>query len=268
VEISPSPEGLSRISLAPEDAALLRADLADLRVVDEGARQWPYLLGARARSAGVPLALTASRPERRRSSYRLALPAAPLRVVSVSLRSQAPYFDRHFELYAEDEHGRQRMLAEGRLVKQALRPRPVEIALAGEPVYALELLVDDGDDASLAFAEATADVLLPELFLVAPEGSYQLLLGNPDVPAPRYELERVRDVVLAASSNAADPGVLEPNPVYSLRARLGGEDGASGLLRTSLVWGVLLVAVAVLAALTLRVMRQAPPGDVGGPGGR
>lgn len=72
---------------------------------------------------------------------------------------------------------------------------------------------------------------------MAPEGGYSLLLGNPDVPAPRYELERVRDVVLAASNNAAEAGPLEANPEYSLRARLGGEDGASGLLQTGLVWG-------------------------------
>lgn len=264
IEVAPSPEGLSRLSLAPEDAALLRTDLADLRIVDDAARQWPYLLSGRARSRGVPLEVSARPPKRRRSSHRLALPASPLRVERVALRSQAAFFDRHYELHAEDEHGRARRVAEGRLVKQALRPRPVEIALSGGPVYALELFVDDGDDAPLAFVEATADVLLPDVFLVAPEGRYELLLGNPDVPAPRYELERVRDVVLAASSNAARPGALEPNPAYSLSARLGGEDGPSGLLRTGLVWGVLLVAVAVLGALTLRVVRQAPAEDAGG----
>jgi hypothetical protein len=257
--IAPSPEGLSRLSLAPEDAALLRADLADLRIVDDGGKQWPYLLSARERSTGVPLGMAPAKSERRRSSYRLALPATPLRVERVSLRSQVPYFDRPFELIAQDEHGRERTVAQGRLVKQALRPRAVEIALAGEPVHALELRVDDGDDAPLAFSEASADVLLPEVFVVAPQGRYAMLLGNPDVPAPRYEIERVRDVVLAAESNAATPGALEANPDFSLRARLGGEDGPSGLLRTSLVWGALVVAVAVLGLLSLRVMRQAPP---------
>jgi hypothetical protein len=197
--------------------------------------------------------------QRRRSSYPVVRPGAPLRVEGIALRSQAPFFDRPFQLVAKDEHGRERIVAQGRLVKQALRPGPLEIALAGEPVHALELRVDDGDDAPLEFLDASAHVLLPEVFLVAPAGSYELLLGNPDVPAPRYELERVRDVVLAASSNAAEVGPLEPNPVYSLRARLGGEDGPSGLLQTGLVWGGLLLAVAVLGALTLRVVRQTPP---------
>jgi len=261
--IAPSPEGLSRLSLAPEDAALLRADLADLRIVDDDGRQWPYLSSARERSTAVPLGIAPGKSERRRSSYRLALPATPLRVERVLLRSQVPYFDRAFELVAQDEHGQERTVAQGRLVKQALRPRAAEIALAGAPVHALELRVDDGDDAPLAFSEATADVLLPELFLVAPQGRYEMLLGNPDVPAPRYEIERVRDVVLAADSNAATPGALEPNPDFSLRARLGGEDGPSGLLRTSLVWGALIVAVAVLGLLSLRVMRQSPPHNSG-----
>jgi hypothetical protein len=259
LEIAPSPEGLSRVALAPEDAALLRPDLADLRIVDDDAEQWPYLLSARERSQAVPLEMVAGTPEKRRTTLRLQLPAAPLRVERVSLRSAIAFFDRPFELAAEDEHGRQRIIAKGRLAKQALRPGPVEIPLGGEVVHALVLRVDDGDDAPLAFVEASADVLLPELFVVAPEGRYDMLLGNPDVPAPRYELERVRDVVLAAGSNAAAPGALEENPSFSLRARLGGDDGPSGLMRTGLVWGVLLAAIAVLGALTLRVMRQAPP---------
>ncbi len=262
--IAPSPEGLSRLSLAPEDAALLRQDLADLRIVDEEAQQWPYLASRRARRTDVALSVEESRTKPRRSSYRLPLPVSPLRVEGLVLRSTAPFFDRSYELYAENETGRKRLVQAGRLVKQALRPGPVEIPLSGEPVHALELVLDDGDDAPLAFTEVKAEVLLPEVFLAAPQGTYRLLLGNPDVPAPRYELERVRDIVLAASSNAAEPGALEPNPAYSLRARLGGEDGPSSLLRTGLVWGVLLLAVAVLAALTLRVMRQAPPpGDSG-----
>jgi hypothetical protein len=268
VALAPSPEGLSRLALSAEDAALLRADLADLRVVDGEGRQWPYLWSAGARRTGVPLQVGKQRPERRRSRYALGLPAAPLRVESVALRSEVPYFDRSYELLARDAEGRVHTAARGRLVKQPLRPRPVEIALSGQPVHGLDLVVDDGDDAPLELAGGTAQLLLPELFLVAPAGRYELLLGNPDVPAPRYELERVRGVVLAASSHAAEPGALEENPVYSLRARLGSEGGASGLLQTGLVWGALLLAVAVLGALTLRLVRQAPPpGDPGGSSG-
>jgi len=259
IEIAPSPEGLSRLELAPEDAALLRPDLGDLRVVDAEERQWPYLLGADDRGRDVALAVTEAPPKHRQSRYALAFPSAPLRVERLVLRSSAPFFDRGYELRGEDEHGSARSVAKGRLVKRALHPGPVEIELDAQPVHALELLVDDGDDAPLRFDAVTARVRLPELFLVAPPGSYALLLGNPDLPAPRYELERVRDVVLAASSNPAAPGRLGPNPEYSLGARLRGEDGAGGLLQIGLVWGVLLLAVAVLAVLTLRVARQAPP---------
>jgi len=259
IELDPSPEGLSRLALAAEDAALLRADLADLRVVGGDGRQWPYLWSADARRSDVPLQLTPERADRRRSRYGLALPAAPLRVESVTLRSDVPYFDRAYRMLARDAEGRERVAAQGRLVKQPLRPRPVEVALSGEPVHGLALVVDDGDDAPLPLAAGTAQVLLPELFLVAPAGRYTLLLGNPDVAAPRYELERVREIVLAASSRPVEAGALAPNPAYSLRARLGGEDGPSGLLRTGLVWGALLVAVAVLVALTLRLVQQTPP---------
>ena len=120
-------------------------------------------------------------------------------------------------------------------------------------------MIEDGDDAPLVFRSVAARARLPELFLAAPEGRYALLMGNPDLPAPRYELERVRDVVLAVSSSLATPGGLEPNPSYSMAARLGSEEGLGGFVRTWLVWGVLLVAVAVLAILTQRVARRETP---------
>ena len=40
----PSPEGLVRLRLAPEDLAQARPDLADLRIADGAGRQWAYLL--------------------------------------------------------------------------------------------------------------------------------------------------------------------------------------------------------------------------------
>src|SRR5207244_5054948 len=37
-----SSEGLSKLTLEPADLAVLREDLADLRIVDRDSRQWPY----------------------------------------------------------------------------------------------------------------------------------------------------------------------------------------------------------------------------------
>jgi len=42
--VSAAPEGLSRLTLPPEDLSVLKEDGSDLRVVDHEGRQWPYLL--------------------------------------------------------------------------------------------------------------------------------------------------------------------------------------------------------------------------------
>ncbi|MDJ0852679.1 MAG: hypothetical protein QNK04_30285 [Myxococcota bacterium] len=259
IQVEPSSEGLSRLRLAPEDTAHSRADLADIRVVDADARQWPYLMQRNARAGKVSLEVTALQSQRRSSRLELELPVAPLRLSRITLHSEAPFYDRGYELLTFDEHGNQKTLARGRIVKQARRPRPTRISFPAQPVSELELVIDDGDDAPLDFHEITARVSLPELFLVAPAGTYSLLIGNPDVRAPRYELERVRDVVLAVSGNRVVAAPLQANHDYSLAASLRGEDGPGSLLQAGLVWGVLLVAVVVLGILTLRVARQAPP---------
>lgn len=257
VSIRPSAEGLSRLRLAPADAAHARPDFADVRVVDARARQWPYLLVRRAASVGVPLARTRS-SERHVTTLRLAPPAAPLLLDRVELRSQVPFFDRAFRLAALDADGHERQIAHGRLAKQARRPRPPRIAFPPQRVHGLVLRIEDGDDAPLAFTEATARAWVPDLFLVAPAGSYALLVGAPDASPARYELERVRDVVLAVAAAEAQAGPLEANPDFRLAARLAGEDGPAPLLQNLLVWGALLAAVAILGVLTWRIARQEP----------
>jgi hypothetical protein len=82
-----------------------------------------------------------------------------------------------------------------------------------------------------------------------------LLLGAPDQDAPRYELERVRDVVLAVQAAPIDAGPLEANRDFSLHARLKGQ----GFRQTVLLWAALVTAVAVLAIMTLRLARREPP---------
>jgi hypothetical protein len=254
IALEPSAEGLSRVRLAPEDAATAREDAGDLRVVDAASRQWPYLLQRDAHRQQVALAVAPVDSRPRNSVYELALPVAPLHADRLTLHSEAPYFDRAYTLWAEVEGEDEVQLARGRLVKRARAPRPSRISFSPQRIVALRLEVEDGDDAPLSFHRAQARVRLPEIFLVAPGGHYQLLLGNPDVGAPRYELERVRDVVLAVSSSPATPGELEANPAFSMAARLRSSEG--GLFRTAVVWGVLILAVVVLGALTLRVVRH------------
>ncbi len=253
LSIAPAPEGLSRLRLAPEDLAAARADLADLRIVDSNGRQWPYLIERHAVEASVPLSLTQQDRDRRTSVYRFEPKAGPLPLRRIRFDVDAAYFDRGYELRVIDAAGRERSAARGRLRKDARNPRPVSISFDAGRVRALELQIEDGDDAPLVLGPVSADLSLADVFLVANEGDYQLLLGHPDDAAPRYELERVRDVVLAVNANPLVGGPLEKNPRFSARSRLAP---GTTLLHKGFVWAVLVAAVAILAGLTLRIARQ------------
>jgi hypothetical protein len=212
-------EGLSRIALAPEDAALLRPDLADLRIVDDDAEQWPYLLSAR--GAGEQSHSRWWRA-RRRSGTRTSASSCPrrARVRRVSLRSAVAFFDRPFELSAEDEHGRHRVVAHGRLVKQALRLGPVEVRSAERRCT------------RWCCAWTTATTRRSRSSRRRPTCCSRALRGGAGGPLrdaarqPRRPGAALRARARArrrarGGNNPASPGALEENPLFSLRARLG-----------------------------------------------
>src|SRR5207245_8953986 len=148
----------------------------------------------------------------RASRYRLRLPVSRVRLDQIVLDTDAPFFDRVFRLTVTMEDKRQSTLAEGRLVQRIGKPRSVSVAFPPARVVALELVVQDGDDAPLEFRAARARFVLPELFLAAPAGDYFLLVGDPKASAPNYELARVRHVVLAVSSAPVEAKASAPNP--------------------------------------------------------
>jgi hypothetical protein len=264
IRVEPSGEGLSRLVLAPEDAASARSDLADVRVADAEGRQWPYLLEPGGAREWWPLALASPVRRERVSRYRLGLPAATIRLDEIVLETETSFFDRAYRLVARGgDGGEETTLARGRLVQRIGRPRPVTIDFPPARIASLELVVEDGDDAPLALQAARARLVLPEIFLAAPAGVYALLIGDPHATAPRYELARVRDVVLAARSTPVSAEPLAPNPGYSMRARLAGGTLAA-LVPQAVLWTVLVAAVVILTLVTLRVARSAnesPPDE-------
>ena len=62
----------------------------------------------------------------------------------------------------------------------------------------------EGDDARLVLPGAEGRAPAPALFVGAPAGNYDLLIGNPTAEAPRYELARVRDVGSCSRCNKAE----------------------------------------------------------------
>ena len=249
-------QGLSQLRLSAEDIAAARPDLADLRVVSDAGDQRPYFLQTNAASERIEATAQAALRSGSESRYVLELPVAPLPVDQLEFDFETRFFDRRYQLFATGEGGDATLVAAGRLSREADRIEPVAIQLRGERARAFELRVDDGDDAPLALGTVHARIPVAELFLLAPPGSYQLLLGNPAAEAPRYDVASVRNLALSEASVRIEAAALEPNPDYRVTARLLAGDRPRHVAERALVWASLLGAVAILAGITLRTVRH------------
>lgn len=252
--IDPSPEGLSVIRLDAEDLAVLRPDLADLRIIDGQSRQWAYLKQDRSRSITVDLEVVPARREGRRSVVQLTMANPPQILHRIRLTSDSEFFDRPYTLTATLDGDPVRVVS-SRLIRTIGDPRPVEISVE-PPVRADRLIVeiDDGDDAPLSLTSASNTFIVPNLYLAAEPGRYDIVMGYPDARSPRYELERVRSTVLAVPAAPAALGDLETNPRFSGPHRWS----TSTDWRQWLMGLALCLAVIVIVWLTLRVAREEP----------
>ena len=165
--------------------------------------------------------------------------------------TSVPFFDRAFELRATRD-GDESVLARSRLVRGRGDSGPIRIAFRPARVDSLELIIEDGDDAPLTFRQVLARFPATEVFFAAPEGTYSLLMGNPEAAAPTYELARVRDVVLAVESSEAVTEPLQANPDFTPASRLATERGA----QQAVLWVAIGIAVVFLTVLTLRLARR------------
>jgi hypothetical protein len=252
--VPPSPDGLTHLTLGIDDLARARDDLADVRVADGEGRGWPYLVQQDADR--VWLAVTAVRREESpgRSRYEIALPAAPLRLDRVSLAPDVPFFDRPYRLLGGVGDG-ERLLADGRLARRG-DDDAIILDVGQVRPERLTLFVDDGDERPLAFTTLRVRTPLPRLLLVAPAGTYTLLIGHPEAHAPRYDLAGLRDVVAGTQTLAAETTPLVENPAFRALARLRERDGLTDRGSRVLVWAVLVGALVVLSVVTLRLVRR------------
>jgi hypothetical protein len=252
VRVTPSADGLARLRLQPEDLAVARSDLGDVRVVAGDGRQWPYLLQRGAGVAAVDLDFAGPLRRRETSRYELLLPFAPLPIDAVEVKVDRAFYSRPFRLLARQD-GDERVAAQGKL-SPTRQAGPVVIGLDGRRVEGLALVIEDGDEAPIPLVAASARVRVPDVYVVAPPGDYLLLIGDPDASAPRYDLDDARAAVLAVSSVDAAVGALEHNPTYGWRQQLFG--GRSALLQRAAVWSVLAAAVLALALVTVHLVRK------------
>jgi Protein of unknown function (DUF3999)/F5/8 type C domain len=270
-------EDLYSLTLAAEDVGQLRPDLGDLRIVDDGDRQVPYVVEPAVAEATVGLAIekaSSSRPSV--SRYRFSLGTRTdargtgLPLTSLELRFAEGFFSRPVRLLApptEASRGREHLLFAGPLARSPIRVSAFAVEPAGEPsaeflpialdgrrIRELALEVDEGDNAPLTLLDARGVVQVPRVAFKGGAGTFRVLMGNPDASAPHYDIAALRQDVLAYSALPVDALAAEANPAFRRLAT----DFLQQTPPTVLLWAALLLSVVALLLLTARIVRSTP----------
>lgn len=254
VTLPESREGLTRIEVSPAFAAAARLDGADVRVVSEDGRQWPYLLSGDVRT--VPIEVPVRRVDALRSGtsrYELALPFTPFLITRLDVNPSEAFFGRSFEVTGLVE-GSEEVLYAGDLYGERASgaTAPVTVWTSSSPFRSLFLVIEDGSEAPLTFDQVTAYVTVTDLLVTAPAGNYEVLAGDALATAPTYDLGRVSaDLLRNVALETVALGEVRPNPAYHVPTffeRSGWQ--------TVVLWAVLVISVIGLLGLTLRLARS------------
>ncbi|MEK6375713.1 MAG: DUF3999 family protein [Acidobacteriota bacterium] len=239
------PRGLTSLVL---DAHVLAnsAALSDVRLTDAKGNQVPYLVERR----DSPLAIRLAIPNRHKgegseSIYGLALPFDSLpSAAQIVVRTDAHVFDRDIILRkpADESHGREAAALEvtnWRSSEPESDPPPLTLDAPTRDARALELVIDEGDNAPLRIV--SAELLLPSYALrfVNPGSPLTLLYGNPSAPPPRYDLALLAPRLFGESS-------------HEVTLAAGAPSDASGTTsRERKIFWIVIAAAAVVLLLTL-----------------
>jgi len=237
---------------------------ADVRIVDAGNRQVPYLLERRDEPLSIELTLerdpslnaTPLPPVAggTRSAYRLTLPQSGLPAGSLIVETAARVFQRAVQLGILRPPERSRRDATLDVLASSIwrhaeeeRPAPaLTLTLPGVSQNALWLLVDEGDNAPLPLSSAR--LLLPSYrlrFFAPGSQPLRLVYGRDDLQPPRYDLSLLAPRVMGAAATelVAGPEVARPGRVSFISPRW--------------FWILLGGTVAALLALIVRLARRA-----------
>lgn len=242
-------DGVSR--LQPNASLLVSAtpELHDVRVVDSEGRQWPYVRAPERTETSVPMTVTRTQtPEGTR--YVLAYEAGALPLSRLRITTSAPYVRRMYEVQVLDaEDRRAGPSSRGELRRDPDDAGAMEIPLSERVAPSIALTVVDGNDAPLEL-RVEGVVEAPVLYLLAPDGGYEVLSGA-EVPPASYEVSQALPLILATAVVDARLGESVTNPAFApppIPSRFTTQQ--------IMVWVVLVLAVLVLGFLTFRVSRE------------
>jgi hypothetical protein len=247
---------LYSVLLSPLALSFAQSNLADVRIVDSDGLQVPYVLFPSARktraSFSISEAPAAEKTTRFRltSSYKGKSVALPLSAVELSFTSR--FYRRTFRfLDGSDPKRDAPVLLQGTLERLSEEDAGLHrVPLPEQFVKDLLLEVENGDNPPLLLERAWGVVSAPRLLFKA-DGTktYKLLLGNPGVAAPSYDLASLREVLAEQPTQPATVGEVAAFPGFR-------PPSEAKTHMSLLMFGVLVLSVLVLAGLSLRLLRQ------------
>lgn len=263
-----APPGLVSLQL---DAAVLAHSrgpagrFADVRLLDNGDRQIPYLVERRDEPLRIDLPLVAAEtsvadlkrtPGRQRSVYRITLPYEDLPPATLVLETSARLFQRAVQLGIERPPDRSHRVAwfqqvaseTWRHADQHTPARPLGLRIGSIDSSTLLLIVDEGDNAPLSINGAR--LLLPSYRLryYQPESpSLRLAYGREDLQLPQYDLALLAQQVMGASTRDVVAATESPD---------GPAPGTGTFISPLTFWVLLAGAVVVLVGLIAKLARQ------------
>lgn len=264
------PTGPAALISIPLDAAVMAHSgirsrrLTDLRVVDRGNLQVPYLLEKRDEPVIVDITMErrdlpsgVQPPGGRITSYAVRLPFEKLPDARLVLSTQARVFRRSVTLSSVvpaaerrparlDPHANLTWVHADEATAAPSVTFPLPESIAGE----LFLIVEEGDNQPLPIDKAT--ILLPSYAMRLfrrPDLPLRLIYGKDHVPAPRYDLQLLAPQVMGRLAEEVVPGLEQRfgSPAASL---------AVDMVPPVVFWSVLALAVLVLLGLIVRLMRR------------
>ena len=264
--VRPIPSGGAGLITVPLDAPVLAHSqntlFPDVRVLDASNRQVPYLVEKASEPLSLDLKLEplATRPtslpsDRRLSVYRVRLPLERLPSARLVLTTSARVFTR--QVTVGIEHGPSRRnrdtwfeafgMQNWSHADQSSAAPPLTMAIRQVDSAEVIVAVEEGDNSPLPI-EASR-LLLPsyQLRLIRDRDAVlRLAYGRDDLTAPQYDLALIATQLTGAAATEVVPGPEQTGP----------EAPPVLLMSPKLFWGVLIVAVLVLLALVVRLVRK------------
>ena len=230
------PTGLVRVPLDDTILAATRAGVPDLRFVDSQGHQLPYLLRE------DPLGQSHRALEQQReedgaqSTITVPLEPAGLPALRLVLHSERTNFQRQVQVW-DGPPGTGIVLARSNWVGADEGESRLVLDLSSQLGSVLTIVVDNGDNPPLPIDDVELITRSAAAWLALPAvGGVSVVYGHGQLPAPRYDLQLLREQVLTQPVQHAvlgTPSVLEAPPPEPPKK------------------GLLLAAVAVLTALLL-----------------